>query len=243
MELSRSLNGHGTALRYIAEAPDDQALGERFQQLIEQLGYAHFIYSHINIARETLYMICCTYPDEVRRAWAHGEVYWRDPLIPHLIKSVAPINRSIIVDDVSWEPTLMPTLDEFGIATPAWQFVVRDTTPFTGLYTIAAKTGEKERLGPEHYQAAETLLPALCVQAHETWRSLTQKSLLTVPKLSARELEILQLLSHGKSTEDVSDILSITERTVNYHVRNLKEKMKVDTRARAVAQGMRLQLI
>lgn len=243
LDLSDALNEGVSAVEYLSEAIDDEDLGERFQYLLEKLGYAHYIYSHLNTARETLYMICCTYPDEVRRAWADGEVYWRDPLIPHLIKSIAPTNRSIIVDDISWEPSLMPSLDEYGIATPAWQFVVRDTTPFLGLYTIAARIEDQALLGREHYRAAELLLPSLCVHGHGVWRRLTPSKLTEVPKLSDRETQILALLSHGKSTEDVASILSITERTVNYHVGNLKEKLKVETRAHAVAQGMRLQLI
>lgn len=227
----------------LAEVADDIALGDHFQSLIERLGYSYFIYSHLNIARETIYMICCTYPDPVRKAWSEAEIFWRDPLIPHLIKSTGPIDRSKIVDDMTWSPKLLPSLAELGVATPAWQFVVRDTTPFLGLFTIAPTVADKEKLGPAHYQAAELVLPSLCIKAHETWRSLTDTSLTEVPRLSKRESEILELLSHGKSTEDISTLLMITERTVNYHVGNLKTKMRVETRAHAVAHGMRLQLI
>ncbi len=243
LDLAHELDQEPAASHGLTEIQDDTGLSNYFQGLIERLGYSYFIYSHLNVARETIYMICCTYPDAVRKAWSEAEIFWRDPLIPHLIKSTGPIDRSNIDDDMTWSPKLLPQLAELGVATPAWQFVVRDTTPFLGLFTIAPTIADKERLGPEHYQAAELVLPSLCIKAHETWRGLTDTSLTEVPRLSNREAEILELLSHGKSTEDISALLTITERTVNYHVGNLKTKMGVETRAHAVAHGMRLQLI
>lgn len=53
--------------------------------------------------------------------------------------------------------------------------------------------------------------------------------------LTPREIEILKWLKHGKSSWEISKILKIGERTVNYHVNNIKEKLGAVNRTQAVA--------
>lgn len=53
--------------------------------------------------------------------------------------------------------------------------------------------------------------------------------------LSARQKEVLNWLKLGKSTWDISKILGISERTVNFHVDTLLRKLDVMNRTQAVA--------
>jgi DNA-binding CsgD family transcriptional regulator len=63
------------------------------------------------------------------------------------------------------------------------------------------------------------------------------------PLLSVREIEVLDWLKHGKSSWDISAILGISERTVNFHVRNITQKLDAVNRTQAVAVGASLGLI
>jgi DNA-binding NarL/FixJ family response regulator len=51
--------------------------------------------------------------------------------------------------------------------------------------------------------------------------------------LTARELEILVLIAHGKSNKDIAVELSISLYTVQNHVRNLLQKLGVSNRTEA----------
>lgn len=55
------------------------------------------------------------------------------------------------------------------------------------------------------------------------------------PGLTFREKEVLNWVKAGKTTWEISVILSISERTVKFHVRNILEKVQATTRAQAVA--------
>jgi DNA-binding CsgD family transcriptional regulator len=57
------------------------------------------------------------------------------------------------------------------------------------------------------------------------------------PSLSPRELEVLKWLKLGKTSWDISVILNISERTVNYHVNNIVQKLGVSTRMQAVSEA------
>jgi len=61
--------------------------------------------------------------------------------------------------------------------------------------------------------------------------------------LSAREIEVLEWLKQGKSSWDISVILGISERTVNFHVYNVIQKLGATNRPQAVAVATRLGLI
>ena len=57
--------------------------------------------------------------------------------------------------------------------------------------------------------------------------------------LSRRERQILDLLSHGQSTDEVSVQLSLSPHTVRTHVKNAMKKLDASTRAHAVAIALR----
>ena len=52
--------------------------------------------------------------------------------------------------------------------------------------------------------------------------------------LSERELEILELLSQGKVSKEIADLLSISYHTVRVHTKHIYEKLHVRSRAEAV---------
>lgn len=61
--------------------------------------------------------------------------------------------------------------------------------------------------------------------------------------LSARERECLQWIARGKSSWAISRILSISENTVNFHVKNAARKLHSSTRTSAVVTAIRYRLI
>jgi len=60
--------------------------------------------------------------------------------------------------------------------------------------------------------------------------------------LSFREKEVLSWLKRGKSSGDIAIILDISERTVNFHVKNIMMKLDAVTRTQAVATAIELGL-
>jgi DNA-binding NarL/FixJ family response regulator len=61
--------------------------------------------------------------------------------------------------------------------------------------------------------------------------------------LTARESEILQVLAKGMSFKEVAKVLSISPHTVTDHVKAIYKKLKVNSRAEAVFEGMHSGLI
>ncbi len=57
----------------------------------------------------------------------------------------------------------------------------------------------------------------------------------TDAKLTPRETEVLSWLAKGKTNRDISEILSMSPRTVNKHLEHVFEKLGVETRSAAAA--------
>lgn len=57
--------------------------------------------------------------------------------------------------------------------------------------------------------------------------------------LTARELEVLRLIRDGYRNKQIADQLSISENTVNFHIKNLMEKLQANDRTHAVTIGLR----
>ena len=61
--------------------------------------------------------------------------------------------------------------------------------------------------------------------------------------ITKREREVLQWLQQGKSSWEISTILGLSERTVNFHVYNLMEKIGAVNRPQMIILSLRLGLI
>lgn len=61
--------------------------------------------------------------------------------------------------------------------------------------------------------------------------------------LTPRELEVLQLIRDGCKNKQVADQLSISENTVNFHIKNIVDKLGANDRTHAVTIAVRRGLL
>jgi len=61
--------------------------------------------------------------------------------------------------------------------------------------------------------------------------------------LTARELDVLRLIRDGNRNKQIADQLSISENTVNFHIKNLVDKLQANDRTHAVTIALRRGLL
>lgn len=113
-------------------------------------------------------------------------------------------------------------------------YILKDVEPRE---LVAAIRQAHEGDIPLNPQAARVLV--------NSWREGGQaSSLQTEPSpLTHRETEVLHLLGHGKSNRTIAQELSISEKTVKFHVSSILTKFGVQNRTQAVRQGRQLGLL
>ena len=63
------------------------------------------------------------------------------------------------------------------------------------------------------------------------------------PKLTTREIETLRWTADGKTAWAVGQILSVSEDTVKFHLRNILRKLESNSKHQAVLKAMELGII
>lgn len=88
------------------------------------------------------------------------------------------------------------------------------------------------------------ILDLLVPHFHQVLSRISSQDKATcAPHLSDREKEVLQWLTFGKTSWDISAILNISERTVNYHFGNIMQKLNAVNRSQALAIALDKKLI
>lgn len=181
------------------------------------------------------------YPDEWQTRYVKHGFQHKDPTLVTASRSIAPVDWNRLRNETSFK-TVFHAAHDFGIAEQGLTIPVRGPFGDVGLFSITRdctdrewKLLKKSILGDLQHAAVH--LHDHVIQAGSLARKLTH------PSLSAREIEVLQWIAAGKSQQDVGDILSISNRTVEVHLRSGRTKLAALTTAQAVGRAIKLGLI
>jgi two-component system, NarL family, nitrate/nitrite response regulator NarL len=107
-----------------------------------------------------------------------------------------------------------------------------------------------KRIEPEQFRRSlESVLAGQAVFPHGLARRAAQTSIdgsdgeLLAKQLTAREIEVLQLLAEGASSREIADRLSVSPNTVRTHVQGILSKLQVHSRLGAAAYAVRHDLV
>lgn len=143
---------------------------------------------------------------------------------------------------------------------------IKETAPTTGIIMLTASDDEADLYESIKAGAAGYLLKdgstydqvAEAVKLVAAGQSLISPSMATklldefvhmakgpapATSLTARELQVLRLVAHGKSNRDIAGDLFISENTVKNHIRNILEKLQMKSRMEAAMYAVRSKLI
>ena len=88
--------------------------------------------------------------------------------------------------------------------------------------------------------------PSMAAKLLEEFKTISRsgrKPDVIMPKLTDRELEVLNLVARGLNNREIARDLYISENTVKNHVRNILEKLQLHSRMEAVMYAVREKLL
>lgn len=148
----------------------------------------------------------------------------------------------------SWNPeqiqTLMSTLEET-VWEHAFSYRLRQdrVQPAHDLCGVANKLAlaqcrEATSLAEYYEKVEQTLWLCNLLHTFMASRLLTTLPDVISPPLSIRETEVLKWSAKGKTAEDISTILKLKKRTINFHIANAIKKMGAANKTSAVVQAV-----
>ena len=162
-----------------------------------------------------------------------------DPTVRHGGRSLEPIIWS---DDVfASAPELWEEARSFGLVV-GWAQSSRDASGVAGLLTLA-RSGEP--LSESELRAKGRMMSWLAQSAHVSMsRCLTHKLLPEGEiRLTNRELAVLRWTGDGKTSSEISEIMGISDSTVNFHIRNAVAKLGTANKLSATVKAAMLGLL
>jgi NarL family two-component system response regulator LiaR len=142
------------------------------------------------------------------------------------VRQVSPRTQVVVLTSFSQDELVFSA-----IKAGALSYLLKDADAETVLHAIYAASRGEASLHPRIAQRLMTEVTAP-TRAQDHAAALT-----------AREMEVLQLIAQGQPNAEIADQLVITERTVKAHVSNLLGKLHLSDRTQAAVYAWRKGLI
>jgi DNA-binding CsgD family transcriptional regulator len=179
-----------------------------------------------------------TYPEEWKRLYAELGFHMVDPTLHASLRSIAPVDWGRFNSHSGFHD-VFGTAKDFCITARGLTVPVRGPHGDCGLLSVTRDCPEGEWLSLKR-KIIGTLQMAAVHMHDAVMDDSALYKVLRAPQLSSREREILQWVATGKSQQDVADILYISYRTVEVHLRSARDKLGALTTAHAVGRAIRL---
>jgi DNA-binding CsgD family transcriptional regulator len=208
--------------------------------LCERLGVEHATYFSANPVSGTMHGFT-TYPDDWKEHYISEGLQDYDPTLRSAARSVAPVDWKRLQRDENYTRVFCDAQD-YGLPDQGVTVPIRGMFGEIGLLCACATMKDQEWHSLRRDITGDLLSNA--VHLHDTvMNSDPLLKALRQPNLSRREVEILQWVAAGKSQQDVGDILSISPRTVEVHLRSAREKLCTISTPQAVGRAVSLGII
>ena len=179
-----------------------------------------------------------TFPPEWLSLYAQRRFHLIDPIVAENFTSFSPQHWTETYRKSPPPKEFCSLAEDFGLNT-GFTFGQRDPAGTGG--SLFSFSGPKLKPYPRSVVIQDLVLPHL----HRVLCELEVPGPSQGPRtpLSERELEVLRWIGAGKSSWETGMILRISERTVNFHVKNIVRKLDAVNRPQAVAMALKLGLL
>lgn len=160
---------------------------------------------------------------------------------------IDPILRSSFADNglIEWNSTYREIPPPRGFQSLAEDFGLFDglthglAEPGSGCRSVISFGSRKAFYGAKEKMIIEVLIGPI----HRALIRLLSPKPVEVPHLTVRERDILRWSAEGKTCWEIGNIMSISERTVKFHIRSLLSKLKATNRSQVIARAIELDMI
>ncbi len=218
--------------------------GAALLKLASELGYEYALFGVVpdKALQIDTALLVTNYPHEWLRTYEQQQLHKVDPIVSHCLTSSLPI---------VWKPEhfIGKARGEFyeqacghglrsGVSLP-----MHGINNEVGVLSMVSSDTERE-VGGHRTEAlpAISLLRDYALESSRKFMSRSNKPTENF-KLTTSELECLKWVSNGKSSWEISRILSRSEATINFHIANIMKKFGVQTRQQAVIKSIRIGII
>ncbi len=233
LEIERTTLEFVEKLETTEQAPDAMAL---FQRYADGLGFSFATCLKVPEVGEDLAacLLMCNYPPEWIAHYGEKGYVKHDPMVRELFRTYHPYTWSEVRTrrEVSHAGSqVLNEASDFGF-NEGFVVPIYEASGYTGLVSLAGRN-------VVILEETRNALTLACIYLHSKLSTLRRRTTDVDFALTDREHECLAWAAAGKSDWEIGQILTISSKTVNYHIENAKRKFGVATRVQAIIVAMR----
>ena len=213
--------------------------------IARQMGFEHFLYGvqvNTSLTRPYRFILSC-YPEAWRKHYDEEGYANIDPTVSHCARTSIPIIWKNEIFKGRKEARVRSEAKECGLVSGA-SFSVHGGRGEAAMLSLA--TSRESREVQNDIVAVMGQAQLLTCYLHEAvQRIVLSKGPLPLKKinLTEREKECLLWAAEGKTGWEIANIVSISERTVTFHLQNAVQKLGVVNRRQAISRALSMGLI
>lgn len=213
--------------------------------LAQSLGFDQVLYGAVgsrNAKLESAFLHS-NYADAWRARYDADKLHYVDPTVSHCLTSSLPI---------VWEPEAFNAPAQQALYEEACGYGIRSGITFpihgpSGEFGVVSFASD-ELPSTDFDEMIANLMPSLSLirdyAFESSLRFINQRPEgETPPRLTRRELEVLNWVMVGKSSWEISRITACSEATVNFHIGNIRQKFNVNTRQQALVKAISMGIL
>lgn len=222
-----------------------EAFERTLQRQLEEMGFESFSYAALRVpdSGKTPFFVT-TFPMEWITHYANQHYIGTDPILHHATGNLMPFDWSRVIEQPSItakQHRLMSEARDCGLRYGAG---IPVHAPRGGFAMLSCVTSGSRAHFEDAYRAHWSDLHLMTLYYH----SAVEEKLLsadTAPSahLTDREREALLWTAQGKTSWETSEIMRISQETVNFHLKNVMRKVGVYSKHHAVVKAIMLGLI
>jgi LuxR family quorum-sensing system transcriptional regulator CciR len=220
-----------------------------FDLFVEVMGFYGFDRVNFSIIQDTTlpkselgFGLISTYPEDWKTLYDERRYAEIDPVV----KSANALNHPFTWRELAQSRTLTRKQRRFFAQAEAAGLCNGIGLPFNGAASQIAGVALATSTRSADHSKNRDLLSAFANQFYVVYKRIVRPEPHIRPALSPltrRETQILQLIATGKTDESIGRVLSISENTVSYFVRNVFLKLNATTRVQAIVTAIASGLI
>ncbi|WP_313077795.1 autoinducer binding domain-containing protein [Agrobacterium pusense] len=218
-----------------------QATAELLDHLTRELG---FDYYHVVTVRHRGLgnAILSNAPEEWLDRYAQEHFDEIDPILIRAREIMAPFVVDIENEGRGARGQLQAFYSSADLAGVRAGICMPVTAPFSELFTLSLFTGDVTV--PRKYQLQPVLSANAVALLHKHIEATEAASTRAPPiELTARQSMVLKWAAEGKTTQEIALLENMTHHTVNFHMKNIRRKLKTVTLPQTTALATKLRLI
>lgn len=209
--------------------------------LAKRQGFDQVLFGVVGSRQEKLEdaFLQSNYSSSWRNRYDADRLHYVDPTVTHCLSSSLPI---------VWEPDTFSAPRQREFYEEACGHGIRSgiTLPIHGPHGEFGVVSFASDALPEPRDTARAMANLSLIRDYafeSSLRFIKPQPLQERPRLTRRELEVLNWVMVGKSSWEISKITNCSEATVNFHIGNVRQKFGVSTRQQALVKAIGMGIL